>query len=597
MVQMSSLPNRIAFAKNNKVRLQSCIAIGATIIVIVMFFIESNVYRQIQDNDKNTFLDHQHQQQYRRRQTEQKYHFPMESNKQHNTPTSRNGFVTRGSLRSSALIVDVDKYVLEHVDQNANQQHQNKNKIRHQTTPLIKNKQQNADKKKRNKKIQVNSIATRRTSIPPRIIMIDKHLRVHPGTYNKDLFPLPVTKLSSKLEQEEINGDNHQEADYYILDYEKPYMEECSPILKPTINPTCNTLHEMTIMEGDISLISTKGSWRSVWQYNKTTTEEEPTSSSSSSPSSVALKMLHLHRNFDKQSFEAHATDIMVMDRLTASPYVVNAYGFCGQTVITEFATSTGREYVKRYDIGSRDRLRVARDLAQGLADIQALKPLIHAPHEDVRMTSPLPVFAHNDINIANTVMINGRMKWNDFNIGEILRERKHKKKSTTISTLNNRTAVAPFTEYNTDNQLCPSPVKYRSDLWRSPEEIRNISYVHLYQSDVYGLGNILYQTMTRHQPWTHKEPGGKLTTEDVAYRKLNGTVPTIPEQYRNTTKREIQILYAATVACNHPNPQERPTATQLAYGIGNLYNKLKNKERITRPMILDYIFPNIHIG
>ena len=397
------------------------------------------------------------------------------------------------------------------------------------------------------------------------------------------------------LEQEENDNHHEQEVDYYIREYEKPYMEECSPIIQPTINPTCNTLHEMILTEDDISIVSTKGSWRSVWQYN-TTTIEDGKHSTSSSTSSVALKMLHLHRNFDQQSFEAHTTDIMVMDRLTASPYIVNAYGFCGQTVITEFATSTGRDYVKRYDIGSRDRLRVARDLAQGLADIQALKPLIHAPTEDVRTLSPVPVFAHNDINIANTVMINGRMKWNDFNIGEILREHDHKKKTIP---LNNTTTFTPFTESNNNanNNLCPSPVKYRSDLWRSPEEIRNISYVHLYQSDVYGLGNILYQTMTRHQPWTHKEPGGKLTTEDISYRKLNGTVPTIPEQYRNTTKRELQILYAATVACNHPNPQERPTATQLAYGLGNLYNKIKNKERITRPMILEYIFPNISLS
>ena len=139
MVQVSSsLPNRIAFAKNNKVRLQSCITIGATIMVFAMFCIESNVYRQIIQDDKNsenTFLDHHHQQQQvqyqqRRRQTE--HHYEV---KQNNLPTSRNGFVTRGSLRSSTLIVDVDKFVLEQVDQKTKHQHHKTNKIRHPAYP------------------------------------------------------------------------------------------------------------------------------------------------------------------------------------------------------------------------------------------------------------------------------------------------------------------------------------------------------------------------------------------------------------------------------------------------------------------------------
>jgi len=126
--------------------------------------------------------------------------------------------------------------------------------------------------------------------------------------------------------------------------------------------------------------------------------------------------------------------------------------------------------------------------------------------------------------------------------------------------------------------------------MWRSPEEIQNTSYVQMTQSDVYGLGNILYQTMTRHQPWTYKEPGGALTNTDIANRKINGTIPTIPEQYLNTTKRELQAMFAATNLCFYHVPNRRPTARRLAYGLGSLYNKLKHKERVTRQMILDYL-------
>jgi len=277
--------------------------------------------------------------------------------------------------------------------------------------------------------------------------------------------------------------------------------------------------------------------------------------------------------------------------------------------------------------------MKVARDLARGLSDIQALRALPHVAmvtdtsnssvargyDVDSRDEKAAIVFAHNDITIANTVMVSGKIKWNDFNIGVFMRKKRIDSKPDLLNdaTSNSRhqsppnprskngnsdahetNALVPlfkaFTDQNIDyNQhLCPAPVKFRSDMWRSPEEIRNTSYVQMTLSDMYGLGNILYQTMTRHQPWTYKEPGGALTKADVALRKLNGTIPTIPEQYLNTTKRELQSLFAATNLCLFPDPWKRPTARRLAYGLGSLYNRLKHKERVSRQMILDYLLP-----
>jgi serine/threonine protein kinase len=287
---------------------------------------------------------------------------------------------------------------------------------------------------------------------------------------------------------------------------------------------------------------------------------------------------------------------------------VVDAYGFCGQSVLTEFASTSGRDHVKRYNLRNKERFKIARDLAYGLADIQALRPLNHALPGDgqkiVTNNSP-PVFAHNDINIANTVMINGKLKWNDFNIGELLRRQRPnfdasispavQGAESNNSTTKNLTTFFPFTVDNSsriNDTICPVPVKFRSDLWRSPEEIRNQSYVRLDLSDMYGFGNLLYQTMTRHQPWTHKEPNGKLEMEDVGEVKLQGAIPTVPEQYRNATQREVQIMFVATLSCYATDPNKRPTATRLARGLGILYDRLKNKTRISRADILDQILP-----
>jgi serine/threonine protein kinase len=272
--------------------------------------------------------------------------------------------------------------------------------------------------------------------------------------------------------------------------------------------------------------------------------------------------MLNYDRSFDEKSVYAHAVDAMVMDQLTSSPYTVNEYGFCGQSVLTEWASMSGRDHVKSYDVKNRARLKMARDLARGLADLQAFHHL-----HSYQTTNRTALFAHNDINIANTIYVNGMVKWNDFNIGIFLRNEK-----------NNMT------------QACGSPVWFKGDLWRSPEEVKNLSYVEVEQADVYGFGNVLYQVMTRHQPWTHHEPVGKLSEEDVADRKRVGRWPTIPEKYKNTSKVEIITLYAATVSCFHPDPQKRPTTFELANAFEIVYDRLKNNERVGR-MLLGQLF------
>jgi hypothetical protein len=576
-------------------------------------------------------------------------------------PVARNGFISRGSLRTPMIITSLqqpqgssmtfDHFEIERMEYDVRVRRHAANS----RTTTNGNKMKNL--------------------LLPRIIELDDRLNVI-----TTIKTTTTTKSTSTMELKyteqvgnDVNDDNNDndDNDTIILDFERPWHEECEPVLTqpllPIVHPTCNGIHELpslTTLDIDSSLLSMKGSWRSVWKVNNDENHQQQqqqqqlesddntstsdsflrneTTSRNSSHRSVVLKMLHLHRQFDRESFEAHATDVMVMDRLTASPHVVNAYGFCGQSVVTEFAELSGRDFVKRYDIGSQERLRVARDLARGLADIQALQPLPHDTYISTNNNSnnntdsgtdtggtyndtpDIPiVFAHNDITIANTVMIDGRIKWNDFNIGVFVRrkkqrsgdridsklnlntQRRHERlpsiRSTSIDKNENKapssitTITSSFTAFTDTNRdkvgnLCPSPVKYRSDLWRSPEEIKNTSYVQLTQSDMYGLGNILYQTMTRHQPWSFKEPGGVLTVNDVAERKMNGTVPTIPEQYLNTTKRSLQTMFAATNICYYSTPSRRPTARRLAYGLGSLYNKIKHKERVTRPIILDYL-------
>ena len=99
------------------------------------------------------------------------------------------------------------------------------------------------------------------------------------------------------------------------------------------------------------------------------------------------------------------------MERLTASPHVINIYSFCGHSVMTEFADGprlgTLADKSKKIPL---KRLQIARDIASGLADV-------HGIDGDGNAT-----FVHLDINPANVVVIGKSLKLNDFNIGVIRR-------------------------------------------------------------------------------------------------------------------------------------------------------------------------------
>lgn len=290
----------------------------------------------------------------------------------------------------------------------------------------------------------------------------------------------------------------------YLLAFEKPFYNDCELQSNWTARPTCNLVHEFDIT-AFIHPISFHGSWRSVWDYE---------------PDVAVFKQLHIHRDFNTESYDRHTLDAIVMERLTASPHVSNLFAFCGPSVIAESATGSARLMVKDKNWTTYERLHMARNITQGLADIHAAQVL------------------HRDINMANVLNIRNHLKFNDFNIGILER----------VS--------------NTNGTVCPIPVRFPAPLWRAPEEIANATYVNGPAADIYGLGNLLFQILTRHQPWTHLEPNGKLHPDVVAEYKLQGRLPHLPLKYSNASAAS-QILTHAVRAC-WKNATERPTAARL---------------------------------
>lgn len=121
--------------------------------------------------------------------------------------------------------------------------------------------------------------------------------------------------------------------------------------------------------------------------------------------------MSRYEHNFEDAHFEHDRIDAVAMERLTSSPHVIDVFGFCGHSVLTEYADGSRLgELADKTKKKPLERLKIARDIALGLADV-------HGIDGDGNAT-----FVHLDVNPANVVSVGGTLKLNDFNIGIIRR-------------------------------------------------------------------------------------------------------------------------------------------------------------------------------
>ena len=88
------------------------------------------------------------------------------------------------------------------------------------------------------------------------------------------------------------------------------------------------------------------------------------------------------------------------MERQTFSPHVINIYGFCGRSVISEFVNGprlgTLADKAKKRTL---KRLEIARDIAMGLSHVHFGRGNGEAS------------FVHLDVNPANIVVVDKTLK------------------------------------------------------------------------------------------------------------------------------------------------------------------------------------------
>jgi serine/threonine protein kinase len=300
--------------------------------------------------------------------------------------------------------------------------------------------------------------------------------------------------------------------------------------------PNCNEIHEI-----DLALIRNRqirnrqkattnetvgvlnhGMWRTVWAVDPRQVTSEL----------LALKVMKNEHAVDDRNFDRHRRDALVMERLSSSPNIVDIYGFCGNTVLTEFISETLEDVVTQDEdedeaIASTDtyptrktpegRLRLALDVARGLEAIHSIPggPIVHA-----------------DIQIQQfMVTSDGTVKLNDFN----------------------RCRFMPTG--NTTGRPCPIRIPQAPGKDRAPEEYKEDELDE--KMDVYSAANIFYNIMTGELPWS-----GWSTLETKKMVK-KGVIPFIPEEFRQPGSLDM-FLTNLTERAYTNDPRERISATDL---------------------------------
>lgn len=177
--------------------------------------------------------------------------------------------------------------------------------------------------------------------------------------------------------------------------------------------PTCNKIHEIDLLM-ESHLFGVNGFWRNAWKVENASSKcnDSVKAKVRQRKETVVLKTLKYEHSFEADQYERSRVDAVIMEHLTKSPHVIDAFGACGNSVLTEFAdgdrVGTLADKQKKNPLA---RLKIARDVAIGLADLHGIDG------------GEVASFVHFDINLANVVSIGGRLKLNDFNVGVMMQK------------------------------------------------------------------------------------------------------------------------------------------------------------------------------
>eukprot|EP00980_Cylindrotheca_fusiformis_P030030 scaffold24226_cov186-Cylindrotheca_fusiformis.AAC.1 len=388
-----------------------------------------------------------------------------------------------------------------------------------------------------------NSTAVSATHLP-RVLLVSDSLVVIDGNHilerlttnswtngkDSDGNPLHLEPHSHKL-----HDDAWYERHRLVLQDEDTECPFIADFQTQPPNPTCNTVHEVgfrvTPMENPVLFrlkFLNEGAFKQVWQpYLEDGNRTD-----------FVLKTTFFN-DYTQDDLLGDQQDAIVMERNTASPYVLNMFAYCHYSNLVQRADGTLVSWMRHHkDATPLELLRVTNMLVQGVKDVHMFV--------DSKRYYQLPTIAHADIKPSQFLETSpGHFRLNDFNRANFL-------------TSKNRQTICPF--------YMPG-VRHKGSRMRAPEEYED-NGPQDDKIDVFALGSTIYQLLYG------KPPFADLEFEDAMKSIRDGVEPEMPD----VTDRVVVTIKKIIKMCRRFDPKNRPWSWEIAEYVEKRLRSLEKK-------------------
>jgi hypothetical protein len=315
--------------------------------------------------------------------------------------------------------------------------------------------------------------------------------------------------------------------------------------------PNCNTFHEMNSAVNVPRYLS-YGAYRDVfghWNHHDAVIWKQ---------SSFKPKV-----DFTYDMYEFTRMDALVSERLSSNELIVDIYGHCGLSILSELmsngdledATIKGEGYSSAKDLDDADAVKPQNDFA---AEDKLLIALEMAKCLAVLHDFPDGRIVHDDVQLSQFLYnSNGTIKLNDFNRAEIMlwddekkdycRYRNNPGNGNVSTTAFESSLFIPLNNHllTLNSSICMQ--------YRAPEEYWDWPLNE--KIDVYSFGNNIYALLTGMYPFYEIDYYHEVKAQE---KIKSGEKPFVDPRYRNRSYAEGKLV-GIMEACWAYHAEERP--------------------------------------
>ena len=317
----------------------------------------------------------------------------------------------------------------------------------------------------------------------------------------------------------------------------KKDREQCQPFSQWQKDhfPTCNDVHAMDLSSSIIddeagnNRILAQGSVRESWLVQEAV-------SLSNGGKTVIFRTTHPKTGLTWDILDGQRKDAVITEKLSASPNVIDIYGYCGGSTINELGDGGDlKHYLERRNniIPPSQLHSFATDMMQGMSDIHFI---------DKR---DFPTMMQKDVKMDNMVVVNGTVKYHDFNSARFL---------DWDFTKNVSCGWEP--SLRCDSRFSRSPEDCKYEEWNLPRDWPRE------KKDIYSVGAIWFHIFTGGYPYDFEQD--KKFDSSVKWLKA-GRVPTFPKEKNSNDDPWISAVRQIIQRALTQDMYERPSAKVLA--------------------------------